>query len=143
MLERLHIRNYRSIVDAIVELRPFTLLVGANGSGKSNLLELLQFLSSVHQAHATQLTKHFNHLGEPWSIEMTENGKTESFREGQGFPKPAALQSVRVFSIDGRGDDATPARRRHRRGAEEASAHALMDSTGGRAGECRLRGRYR
>ena len=50
MLERVHIKNYRSIVDATVDLQPFTLLVGANGSGKSNLLRLLADLHARRKA---------------------------------------------------------------------------------------------
>lgn len=38
MITRIKIQNYRSFVDAEVNLRPFSLVVGANGSGKSNLL---------------------------------------------------------------------------------------------------------
>ncbi len=39
MITRVRIQNYRSFVDAEVKLRPFSLVVGANGSGKSNLLK--------------------------------------------------------------------------------------------------------
>lgn len=39
MITRVRIQNYRSFVDAEVKLRPFSLVVGANGSGKTNLLK--------------------------------------------------------------------------------------------------------
>ncbi len=39
MITKIRIQNYRSFVDAEVTLRPFSLVVGANGSGKSNLLK--------------------------------------------------------------------------------------------------------
>ena len=39
MITRIHIQNYRSFVDAEVKLRPFSLVIGANGSGKTNLLK--------------------------------------------------------------------------------------------------------
>ncbi len=48
--ERLHhvtIRNYRSLEDVSVDLGDLTILVGQNGSGKSNFLEALQFLSEA------------------------------------------------------------------------------------------------
>lgn len=38
MITKIRIQNFRSFVDAEVKLRPFSLVVGANGSGKSNLL---------------------------------------------------------------------------------------------------------
>ena len=41
MITRIKIQNYRSFVDAEVKLRPFSLVVGANGSGKSNLLRVI------------------------------------------------------------------------------------------------------
>ncbi|MDQ3330042.1 MAG: AAA family ATPase [Planctomycetota bacterium] len=44
-LRRVRLRNYKSIGECDVELGRFTILVGRNGSGKSNFLEALQFLS--------------------------------------------------------------------------------------------------
>jgi predicted ATPase len=44
MLERLRLTDFKSFVDEEAELAPLTLLVGANASGKSNLLDALRFL---------------------------------------------------------------------------------------------------
>lgn len=44
MITRVRIQNYRSFVDAEVKLRPFSLVVGANGSGKTNLLRFIEML---------------------------------------------------------------------------------------------------
>ena len=41
MINSLHIRNFKSIADAQLEFGRVNLLVGANGSGKSNLLEAI------------------------------------------------------------------------------------------------------
>lgn len=49
MITRLRIQNYRSFVDAEVKLRPFSLVVGANGSGKSNLLKAIALTSQADQ----------------------------------------------------------------------------------------------
>ncbi|MEM6835405.1 MAG: AAA family ATPase, partial [Cyanobacteria bacterium P01_C01_bin.120] len=46
MLTKLEIQNYKSICNATIELSPFTLLIGANGTGKSNFLRLLRYISS-------------------------------------------------------------------------------------------------
>lgn len=43
-LTRVKIRNYKSIAFCDVELKPFTLLVGRNGSGKSNFLDALRLV---------------------------------------------------------------------------------------------------
>jgi predicted ATPase len=45
MLTKLEICNYKSIYDATIELSPFTLLIGANGTGKSNLISLFRGIS--------------------------------------------------------------------------------------------------
>jgi predicted ATPase len=46
-VRRVRIRNFRSIAYCDVELRPFTVLVGGNGSGKSNLVEALAFIKNL------------------------------------------------------------------------------------------------
>jgi predicted ATPase len=47
MLRSIRLRNFKSFADAEAPLGPLTLLVGANASGKSNLLEALRFLNGV------------------------------------------------------------------------------------------------
>lgn len=44
-LQRLKLRNFRSIEDCRVTLRPLTLLVGPNGSGKSNFIDALRLVA--------------------------------------------------------------------------------------------------
>ncbi len=46
-IRRVRIRNFKSIAECDVELQPFTLLVGRNGSGKSNFLDALDCLIDV------------------------------------------------------------------------------------------------
>lgn len=43
-LRRVQIRNYKSIGKCVVALGPLTILVGRNGSGKSNFLDALRFV---------------------------------------------------------------------------------------------------
>ena len=57
MITRMQITNYRSIVKATVQLAPFTLLIGANGTGKSNFLQLLEEIGS----QSPKLEKHYNY----------------------------------------------------------------------------------
>jgi AAA ATPase domain len=45
VIRRVVQRNYKSIAACDVQLAPLTFLVGANGSGKSNFLDSLRFLS--------------------------------------------------------------------------------------------------
>lgn len=47
MLKRVRIKNWRSLADVDVELGPFNVLVGLNGSGKSNFGQALAFLAEA------------------------------------------------------------------------------------------------
>lgn len=46
MIEKIHIQNFKSIYDLEIEVSRVNLLIGENGSGKSNLLEALVFVSA-------------------------------------------------------------------------------------------------
>lgn len=47
MIERLSIQNFRSIRNTEINLSRLSVIVGANGSGKSNLIKAIQFISSI------------------------------------------------------------------------------------------------
>ncbi len=47
MLERIVLQGYKSIRDVEIHLRPVNVLIGANGSGKSNFISLFQFMNRV------------------------------------------------------------------------------------------------
>ena len=46
-LSRIHVSLFRSIRDVDLELSNLSVLIGANGSGKSNLLEFLNMLRHI------------------------------------------------------------------------------------------------
>jgi len=47
MLKRIRIQGYKSLVDLELNLKPLSVLVGPNASGKSNFLDALQLLSRI------------------------------------------------------------------------------------------------
>lgn len=47
LIKRVHIQGYKSLADCNVTLEPLTIFVGRNGSGKSNFLDALGFLSDL------------------------------------------------------------------------------------------------
>jgi predicted ATPase len=47
MVQRLRLRNFRSFKDATIELRPLNIVVGANASGKTNLVHAFRFLRDL------------------------------------------------------------------------------------------------
>jgi len=48
-LVRLRVHGYRSLADFELEIRPLNVLIGANAAGKSNVLDVLRFLSQAIQ----------------------------------------------------------------------------------------------
>jgi predicted ATPase len=44
IIERLRVKNYRSLADVDIQLGPLNVLVGQNGSGKSNVIDVLRFV---------------------------------------------------------------------------------------------------
>ena len=47
MLTRLKVSGFKNLIDVEVPLGPFTCIAGANGTGKSNLFDAIQFLGSL------------------------------------------------------------------------------------------------
>ncbi|HTG34286.1 MAG TPA: AAA family ATPase [Thermoanaerobaculia bacterium] len=47
MLTRLRVSGFKNLVDVDIHFGPFTCIAGANGVGKSNLFDAIQFLSSL------------------------------------------------------------------------------------------------
>ena len=48
MISRLAIKNFRSLRDVELRPGPLTVLIGANGAGKSNILDALRFLKEIN-----------------------------------------------------------------------------------------------
>jgi predicted ATPase len=122
MLTKLEIYNYKSIYNATIELSPFTLLIGANGTGKSNLISLLrekhyddkgEFIMHkdvICHHYKYNLKKHFSHESEDQAIKInTSEGLTYEILDGslylkcqdlEGDPFPEEIDSIRAFQLD-------------------------------------------
>ena len=90
MLNRIHIKGYKSLQDVEVKLSPLTLLFGPNSAGKSNFLDSLQLLSKM--ATSQTLNEAFDppYRGKP----------LESFTLGEGGLRGLMEQERLVFSIE-------------------------------------------
>lgn len=78
MIHRMHIRGYKSMRDAVVQLAPLTVVLGPNGTGKSNLLDLIALLSRL--ARSDTVREAFeDHRGRP----------LEAFHSPEGFGRTA------------------------------------------------------
>lgn len=78
-LRRLRIKNFRSIGKCDVELRPFTILVGRNGAGKSNVLDAIRFVMESLQSSLDHAIK-------------SRGGLDEVRRRSTGHPRNFAIQ---------------------------------------------------
>ena len=45
LFEHIHVRNFKSIKEATLNLEPLTVIVGANAAGKSNIINVFRFIS--------------------------------------------------------------------------------------------------
>ncbi len=60
-IKQIKISGFKSIADIeLNELAPYSVFAGANGSGKSNFFDALQFISTVISLGATQALRKFN-----------------------------------------------------------------------------------
>jgi predicted ATPase len=74
VIRRLHVRGYKSLVDATIELAPITVIFGPNGAGKSNFLDLIGLLSRLASAETVRQAFE-GHRGRP----------LEAFHSAEGF----------------------------------------------------------
>ena len=58
-LEKVHIKNYRSLRNVTLPIKPLTVLVGPNASGKSNTLKALQLFNGILRIETPPTTDDF------------------------------------------------------------------------------------
>lgn len=88
-VKRVRIRNYKSLASCDVELGAFTLLVGRNGSGKSNFLDALRFVTDGLQTsldHAVKSRGGIDEVrrrstGHPHNFQIELDLSLEGFRQ--------------------------------------------------------------
>ncbi len=77
-LRRVSLRNFKSVGACSVELAPLTLIVGRNGSGKSNFLDALRFVSEALRSSLGQSIRR-------------RGGLDEIVRRSTGHPRNIAI----------------------------------------------------
>ena len=87
-MERIKIQGYKSIKELDLELKPINIFIGANGSGKSNLLSFFEFLKNIYNKNLQEYValrggiEKFLHKGE----KVTEEISTKlSFKKTNGY----------------------------------------------------------
>lgn len=97
---RVKVRNYKSIGGCHVELRPLTILVGRNGSGKSNFLDALHFISDSLQ---TSLDHAIKARGGIDDVRRRSTGHPRNFAIEVEFSLPDLQVATYGFEIASRG----------------------------------------
>lgn len=95
-MQRIKIKGYKSINDLDLELNPINILIGANGSGKSNFLAFFEFLKNVHDRNLQEYvslrggTESFLHKGDKVTTEISTklsfpntNGYSFTLKKGE------------------------------------------------------------
>lgn len=62
MLTQLHLKNWRSLRDVTIDFAPITVFIGANSSGKTNLVSALEFLHDLPNLDADSVVQHLKRL---------------------------------------------------------------------------------
>lgn len=76
MLTQLELKNWRSVREAILHFTPLTVFVGANSSGKSNILDTLHFLRDIAVDNRRGYYKYFEQPGQIQTLGL-QNAQTE------------------------------------------------------------------
>jgi len=88
MIKKVWAKNYRSLADVQVDLDPVTILVGHNGSGKSNLVDVLRFIydslrlgldSAIINRSGMSTLRRWSSKGRPYDVEVGLQVKTKTF----------------------------------------------------------------
>ena len=96
MLTRLKVSGFKNLIDVDVPFGPFTCVAGANGTGKSNLFDAIQFLSALadhtlieaaqsvrsEEGRPSDVRNLFHRIGDTDSMEMSLEAEMIISEEG-------------------------------------------------------------
>jgi AAA15 family ATPase/GTPase len=67
LLTRLQVKNFRSLADVSIDIRPINVLFGPNGSGKSTLLDTIWFVRDCTKRGVDEASSYRSHgIGMLW-----------------------------------------------------------------------------
>lgn len=97
MINEIRVKNFKSYREAVLPLAPLTVLIGANASGKSNLIEAIALLRDLAQGHPLSLLgKSRPQPFQPFLDTNTNSNPTQIFR---GHLEQLGYQGANSFQI--------------------------------------------
>jgi predicted ATPase len=105
MLTEIKISNFKSFNDVTINLNDFNVLIGANGSGKSNFINIFKFLNDIVNKGLDDAIsiqggiKYLKNLNNDWNVPLTIEIKS---KERLMFPltKNGVLYHVEFSDLD-------------------------------------------
>lgn len=94
MIKSVWVKNYRSIADIQVNLEPVTILVGHNGSGKSNFVDVFRFIYdafrlgldiAIANRDGMSALRRWSAKGRPYEVEIGFTFETATFIGAYSF----------------------------------------------------------
>lgn len=86
--ESIHIQGYRRLLDVPLQMRPLTVMIGANGAGKTSFLEVWSLLAA---ACAGQLSAKISELGGISDLITRDKAASITFNLSMSVPNHAPL----------------------------------------------------
>lgn len=86
--ESIHIQGYRRLLDVPLQMRPLTVMIGANGAGKTSFLEVWSLLAA---ACAGQLSAKISELGGLSDLITRDKAASITFNLSMSVPNHAPL----------------------------------------------------
>jgi len=96
MLTRLKVSGFKNLVDVDISFGPFTCIAGANGTGKSNLFDAINFLSNLTENNLIQAAS---------KVRNEEGGSTDVrnifHRLGDSYDNRMSFEAEMIISSEG------------------------------------------
>src|SRR5713101_3345107 len=79
--ERIHVKCFRRLCDVDLSLKPLNVMIGANGSGKTSLLDVFSFLSASASGNLKETVSAFGGVERNLTaLEAIKTGKARVMR---------------------------------------------------------------
>jgi predicted ATPase len=107
-IDRLEIRNFRSIAEVDLPAGALNLVVGRNGSGKSNLIDSVRFVSealsagletAIRRRHGLDRIRRFSSTGHPPNVIISIHLRDFATQEGRKNTPAFASYSISIATL--------------------------------------------